>query len=203
MADLQAKTGLTLTVDETGNVTYAKDEKGKAIVSKGENGKNVGSKAARKELMKMVNSEQTITVMNETVLSTRVKLDDAGNYTNTILINSSDIDNAIANTSKDMNSTTFGYALTFFHERGHTLYGGGKDDPRYPQTEAGPNETLPNKIRRQLGQSSYGQRVIYAQVLIKIENKTYMAFSHATLTRLQNQQSPTEKYILIEDFNKK
>lgn len=62
---------------------------------------------------------------------------------------------------------------------------------------------MPNKIRRQLGVSNYGQRVVYAQVLIKSENKSYMAFSQATLRQLQNQKTPKEKYILIEDFNKK
>ena len=202
IADLQAKTGLTLTVDDGGNVTYSK-EKGKAKVSRDEKGNKIGSKAARKSLTRLINSEMTVSVVNEPEggMGTRVALDKSNNYTNTILFDVNDIAKNINNTSKDMNSTTMGYALTFFHEIGHTIYGGGKDDPSSPFTQVGNIEALPNKIRRQLG-SDYGQRAIYAPIGVKSENKTYIPFSNQTLKRLESGQSPNDRYILMQDFNK-
>lgn len=202
LADLQVKTGLTLSVDGEGNVAYAKDENGRAKVSKDKNGNNIGSKSARKELAKMLDSESMISVKDDPTGPTRVGLNEEGDFTNTIYFNSNEVERGIANTSKDMNSTTTGWALTFFHEKGHTLYGGGNLDPREPYLRSGPNENLPNKIRRELG-ANYGQRVVYAQVLIQSENKTYMAFSWKTLERMRNGKTPTQKYVLIEDFNKK
>jgi uncharacterized protein RhaS with RHS repeats len=39
ISDLQSKSGLTLVVDESGNVTYATNEKGKAVITRYEDGK--------------------------------------------------------------------------------------------------------------------------------------------------------------------
>jgi RHS repeat-associated protein len=200
ISDLEEKTGLSLSVDDEGNVSYASQD-GKASVAKDKDGKKVGSRAARKALIKLIDADAKVTVKDYPNGGTRVDMD--GPDPNVILFDSKQIDGFIAGTSKDLNPTTYGYALNFFHELGHTAYAGAKLDPmKSPHTLSGPVEALPNRIRRQLG-GEYGQRVVYAQVLIQSENKTYMAFSQQTLQRLQNQQSPKEKYILIEDFNKK
>ncbi len=202
LQDLEAKSGLTLDTDDNGNVTY-QTENGKAKVAKDKKGKNTGSRAARKALVKLINSKKTVAVKNDNFGSTRTGLtDDGKHYTNTIYINGNDIEKEISNTSKDMDPTTFGYALSFFHELGHTLYGGGHDDPISPETEAGPNEVLPNRIRRQLGEN-YGQRMVYSNVPDKINGKAYQVFSQETLDRLNNGLPPIDKYILEQVFDKK
>jgi RHS repeat-associated protein len=197
VSDLQAKTGLKLNVAENGDVTYAK-ENGKATITKDENGKNIGSKAARKALMKVIDSKEKISV-GGTSGKTRVTMD--GPDRNLILFNPDEMQTLINNTSKDLNPTTWGYALTFFHEVGHTGYGGaGQDPPFVPGQNAfeqsGRQEKLPNRIRRQLGIKEYGQRLTYNSYYIKGDLKNYFPFSQKSLRQLKDGKSPTEKYVI-------
>lgn len=203
IADFQAQTGLSLTVDEGGNVTYAK-EKGKAKISRDEKGKKIGSRTARKALSKLIDSKTTVNVINDESMSTRVLRDGFDKAINTINFNVSDMTKEMEGTSKDMNQTTFGYGLTFFHEIGHTPYGGSLEDPSSDVhfTEAGGIENLANKIRRELG-PEYGQRMIYMPIAVPSANKTYLPFSPKSLNLLQQGIVPIEKYIIMQDFNKK
>jgi RHS repeat-associated protein len=191
ISDLQNKSGLTLTVDDDGNVTYAKDEKGKAVVSKDENGKNVGSKSARKELSKLINSKQMVNV-KYTDGPTMVENDNV-NSTNNILLNPKEIHASINNRSSDLNPTTWGFALTFYHELGHTLYKGGNlDDPRGSYDFG--REALPNKIRRELGVREYGQRLTH-EPLNGPDGKQYFPFSMDSYYRLIDNKLPVNKYV--------
>jgi len=201
IADFQTQTGLSLTVDEIGNVTYAK-EKGKAKISRDENGKMIGSKTARKMLSKLIDSKVTVSVINDESMGTRVLRDGFDKAINTINFNVSEMSNEMAGTSKDMNQTTFGYGLTFFHEIGHTPFGGNLEDPSSDAhfTEAGAIENLANKIRSELG-PEYGQRMIYMPIAVPTVNKTYLPFSAKSLNLLQQGLIPIEKYILMQDFN--
>ncbi len=148
--------------------------------------------------MKLINSDKKVSVGGTDGL-TRVDMD--GNDPNLILINPNQIENFISNTSKDLNPTTFGYALNFFHEIGHTEYGGSGQDPPFvigqnAYEQAGRQESLPNRIRRQLGKN-YGQRSSYNPYFIKSEGKSYFPWSQTTLSRLKNNQAPTTKYISV------
>ena len=203
VSDLQAKSGLTLTADANGNVSYAKNSKGKAVVTK-VNGKKSGSRAARKALTKLIDSETTVSVAGSNTLSTRVDMD--GPDPNLIIFNPGQTQDAINNTSGDLNSTTNGWALTFFHEIGHTEYGGTGYDPstgpangpakqQDPFTTAGRQEILPNRIRRQLGRD-YGQRVIYNSIPVSSAGQNYFPWSQKSLRQLKAGIVPTQKFII-------
>ncbi|MEL7005542.1 MAG: RHS repeat-associated core domain-containing protein [Bacteroidota bacterium] len=196
--DLEAKSGLTLVTDQNGNVTYQTNEQGKAIITR-KDGKRAGSRAARKALTRLINSNKTISVGGINGL-TRTDMD--GEDPNLILFNPDQTQAQIDGTSEDLNPTTFGYALTFFHELGHTDYGGAGQDPPFVQGEngyemSGRQEILPNRIRRQLG-DEYGQRVAYTGYPISTPNgtKVFLPFSQKALRKVKNGQEPTEKYIL-------
>lgn len=196
--DLAAKSGLTLTTDENGNVAYATNDKGKAIVAKDENGKKVGSRAARKELTKIIDSDQTISVGGTSGL-TRTDMDGAN--PNLILFNPEQTQNTMNNTSSDLNSTTNGYALTFFHEVGHTSYGGAGQDPPFVAGQdafsmPGRQEALPNRIRRQLG-SEYGQRSSYNSWPVKsAPGQNYFPWGAKSLRQLKAGNVPTQQFII-------
>ena len=128
--------------------------------------------------------------------SNNVHTDENGKFTDVIGISSRETEGNIANTSKDLNSTTLGYGLVFFHELGHTKYGGSHDDPENAQTEVGYPESLPNKIRRQLG-SSYGQRAVYGTFYIRSNGQRYIPFSQGSLNKLQNKEEPLDHFVLL------
>jgi hypothetical protein len=103
-----------------------------------------------------------------------------------ILFNPQQIQDAMKNTSLDLNNTTNGYAMTFFHEIGHTKYGGSGQDPPFvsgqdPFNMPGRQEKLPNRIRRQLG-SDYGKRYSYNSWPIKgIPGQNYFPWGSKSL----------------------
>jgi uncharacterized protein RhaS with RHS repeats len=197
-SDLAAKTGLTLTTDDDGNVTYAKNDKGKPIVARDKEGKKVGSRAARRALIKIINSDQTISVAGTSGLT---KTDMDGRNPNLILFNPQQTQDAMNNTSSDLNKTTNGYALTFFHEIGHTKYGGAGQDPPFVSGQdafnmPGRQENLPNRIRRQLG-SDYGQRSSYNSWRVPgVQGQNYFPWGPKSLRQLKAGNVPTQKFIV-------
>jgi len=199
-SDLIAKTGLILNEADNGNVTYA-SENGKPIVSLDKNGKKIGSKSARKALMRIINSKQTIKITANDDELTRTESDKISKkYNNTMNFNVESIMKNINNTSPDMDNTTFGFAMTFFHEIRHTKYGGRKEDPEgnTQYIEVGPCEQLANKIRRELGVGRFGQRVIYGHLGIISANKAFWPFSDESLRLLNQNQVPTSKVIIAQ-----
>ena len=203
IVDLEAKTGLKLDIDDAGNVTYTKNQ-GKAIVAKDKDGKNAGSKTARKTITNLLDSKTTVNVTNDESGRTETVKDANGKLTNTINFNVADITHEMDGTSNDMNKTTFGYALTFFHEIAHTPWGGEIPDPSsdFDKETAGKVERLANKIRKELG-SEYGQRMTYMPLVIPNENKTYLPFSRKSMDLVNQGIVPVEKYIIMQVFNKK
>ena len=193
-SDLQEKSGLTLTTDANGNVTYEKNDKGKAIVSRDENGKKTGSRAARKALVKVIDSDETISVGGTSGL-TRTDMD--GQDPNLILFNVEQTQSAMKNRSLDLNKTTNGYALTFFHEVGHTAYGGSGQDPPFVAGQdaynvSGRQEALPNRIRRQLGRN-YGQRETYNSYYVPSTQTNYFPWSKKALRAVKSWKSAYSK----------
>lgn len=200
ISDLENKTGYTLNTDASGNVTYATNAKGKAVVARDENGNKVGSSAARRALRKVINSKETISVTGTNGL-TRVDMD--GSDPNLVMFNPVQTEAAINNVSSDLNPTTWGYALTFFHEIGHTAYGGGGQDPPFTTEDAyataGRQERLPNRIRRQLG-SEYGQRVTYNSFPpVGGDPRIVFPWSKKSLRQIQQGRFPSGKFILHPD----
>jgi len=158
--------------------------------------------AARKALRKLIDSKETISVAGTDGLS---KVDMDGSDPNLILLNPTDIETMMSNTSSDLNRTTFGYALTFFHEIGHTAYGGAGQDPPFVSGQnafqtAGRQEILPNRIRRQLG-SNYGQRASYVPHQIKGANAVYYPWSQTSLSLLNQGKIPTRE-VIVEPIKK-
>ncbi|MBN8687575.1 MAG: hypothetical protein J0M10_11160 [Chitinophagales bacterium] len=195
IADLAAKSGLTLTQDADGNVTYAKSDDGKAVVGNDANGKKAGSKTARKELMKVINSKKHTVNVKYTTGGTMVD-NNGKKSTNDILFNPQEILSTMSgkNVSGDLNRTTFGFALSFFHELGHTLYKGGNLNDGTGPGDPG-RERLPNKIRRELGVNDYGQNILH-DPLNGPDGRKYFPFSMESYNRLISNQLPLDKYII-------
>jgi RHS repeat-associated protein len=201
MSDIKEKSGLILNEDETGNVTYSKNEKGKAIVSRNADGKKIGSRAARKALIKLIDSDVKMKVDGTTAQT------NASGSTIYFNVNQTMQQMNPNFLSKGLNPTTFGYALTFFHELGHTDYGGKGEDPPFVEGEnafeiAGRQEKLPNKIRRQLGVKEYGQRMTYLPLYSESDGVSYFPWSQGTYDRMKVGEVPQKKYIIHPDYKK-
>jgi hypothetical protein len=173
-ADLEEKTGLTLSVDEkTGILDYKKDENGKAIVSKDGNTSSI----ARDHLVDLID-DKVRTTMVEMIDDKSTPANSSVNKTMTgsaarqngdiIFMHVNSINNQIANTSsgldnQELNKTTLGFAMTFLHESYHSSTSNFDDvsTTRFPQ---GPTVYTMNRIRKEMG-PSYGVRLNYKLVL--------------------------------------
>lgn len=191
--DLASKSGLTLTQDADGNVSYEKSN-GEAVIATDASGKQVGSKTARKELMKVINSKKHTVNIKYTDGATMID-NNGRKSSNNILLNPKEIQAAIDNVSKDLNPTTWGWALSVFHELGHTLYKGGDLSDAYGPDDPKSKERLPNKIRRELGVSQYGQVIVHDS-MYGSDGKQYYPFSKDSYDRLLKKEVPLDKYIL-------
>ena len=168
-SDLESKTGLSLKEVETDLGSEWQIDKSIKVNKEGTSGK------ARRALKKAIKSDEYISIVS-------------GEYTgvepgtNTIMWNKTGIERGMGDAvSEELDPTTNGFALTFFHEIGHTDYFrktkglvNSIPDPLYRRERRNPDdsskwkfnpssgaiERLPNGIRRQLG-SSYGQRKHY------------------------------------------
>ncbi|HRE42308.1 MAG TPA: RHS repeat-associated core domain-containing protein, partial [Ignavibacteria bacterium] len=103
--------------------------------------------------------------------------------------------------AQNMEKNTSGWAMTFIHEMLHLNVGGNLKDNKksYRIPEQGEVEYEVNKIRRDLGIDSYGQKYSYKS--IKIGNTTYYPFDENSYSRLLiNQESNTsDKFIKREE----
>jgi hypothetical protein len=194
-ADLESKTGL--------NLEYHSDGEGGGFISyettKGFLGRNKPvinkegtSGKARRMLLRGIRSEKTLEIdFGE---------DNEGFYKkNLIKLNPETIQEQIDNTSSDLNNTTFGWALTYFHEFSHTPLGGQHKDPSQsnPRNKyrLGGAVRSTNSIRNQLG-TDYGRRSMYF-VLTDI-NPSALPFSRQGRQQIKQGIAPTEKYVLYK-----
>ncbi|WP_282781062.1 RHS repeat domain-containing protein, partial [Phaeodactylibacter xiamenensis] len=182
IGDLESVTGLDLSVGESGNVSIS----GR---SRDENGKKVkGSKTARKTLKKLIKSETTVSIYNNPGGGNEVI-----NHENRIGYDSNQFGFLQNYLSPDLNKQTWGPGLTFFHELGHTEYGGGLADPggKEAYITSGEIEIIPNKIRRELG-PRYGQRHAYKHTTIG--SNRHLPFSKGALDQIKEGIVPTNGY---------
>jgi hypothetical protein len=161
-SSLATSTGLSLCFGENGQMSYDTDEKGNPVVNTNEKGKKVGSKKARKDLMKAIDSKETLTVTDK---------DGRGSFAyvakNEINLSPTQIGELMNNVSGGLEKESVGWGMTFFHEYSHTPMGGGTSDPPKIQTIV-PGESsvittggavdYTNTIRGQLG---YKKRSLY------------------------------------------
>jgi RHS repeat-associated protein len=168
--DLQAQTGLTITLNNNGVMTYAKDKDGKPVVATktDANGKTVqtGSETARNLMVSAMDHGDMVEVKAG---SERSNVEQG---TNTVKLDAAQIGGFIAGTV-DLDSRTLGWGMTFMHELHHTQVGGGlRDSPGNP----GPVVTRMNLIRSELNVQGgkYGQRMNYPA--IRIGKRAYLPF---------------------------
>ena len=185
LKELQEFTGLILSVDDSGNMTYTKPE-----------GKPSGSKRARKMLMKAIDHKETVTVKDNEGGGSRVNMDsDDPVEQNTIHLDFKQLSAFVKGTSSDLDPRAYGFGLNFFHELGHTRVGGRMLDGGH--MVAGPNVQNINKISRQLG-PSFGQRMVYNQFIVSGDRQhEYHAFSKSALRSLVADKIPTSGYIKV------
>lgn len=168
-ASLAMSTGLSLCVGDDGQMSYDTDENGKPVVNTNEEGKKVGSKRARKDLMKAINSKETLTVTDK---------DGQGSYgyvaKNEINLSPTQIKEMMNNVSGGLEKESVGWGMSFYHEYSHTPMGGGTSDPPKNQiVESGKSITTggavdyTNSIRGQLG---YMKRSTYFYKQITTSN---------------------------------
>lgn len=164
--DLSAKTGLTLTMTWYGTLEYAKNIDESAVVNVDNEGNELGSQAARDQLIAAIRDGNKYTVV--------MGFQGSSNAINGIItLDVNQIDELITNTSDGLNSTTMGYALSFFHELAHEkspdapagAYSTGYTDKMIYKTDpAGDVEYFINNIRRQLGED-YGIRLRHEAII--------------------------------------
>ena len=186
ISSLEHVTGSDLEVNETGNVSISgrlRDADGKKVK---------GSKLARKTLKKLIKSSTTVSVIDNQGGGTKVV-----NHQNKIRYDQRQQDFLQIYLSQDLHKEAFGPGITFFHELGHTAYGGGLADPGGEEAKitSGEIEIIPNKIRRQLG-PSYGQRKAYDHTIINTEfgPSKYLPFSEQALRQIKAGKIPTSSY---------
>lgn len=187
-AELEEITGLTLTADDSGNLTY-----------KTPKGKLKGSKRARKMLMKAIDHEETVTVKDNRGGGSAVTTMDPSRpieEQNEINIAFDQLDRFVKGTSSDLDSKTYGYGMNLLHELGHTRVGGRKEDWAEGDVhKLGSNVKNVNKIRKELG-PSYGQRVDYNVFNVTNDRAhVYYPFSKSALRSLKKGEKPTSGFV--------
>ncbi len=187
-ADLEKITGLILSADDDGNLTYEVPE-----------GKLEGSKRARKMLMKAIDNKETVNAKDNRGMGSNVPMESADSEKqNELNFDFDQVDAFVKGTSTDLNPQTYGSGMNFLHELGHTRVGGRKLDWRAGNVHLiGNNIVNENRIRRQLGRD-YGKRVDYTGYNVKgDESYIYYAFSKATLRSLERGILPASSYIKV------
>lgn len=189
ISDLQSQTGLTLTVSENGQMTYAKDSEGNPSVETTTDANGVetqnGSVTARNHLISLVDNSNTIDVG----ISNRGSKGGGSD----IWLDPNQI-NSFTTGAMNINSMTLGWGMTFLHESYHTTVGGGLSDAPYTP---GPVVSKMNTIRAELNTQgrNYGQRVNYPATLIG--NERYLPFNKGASMGLRYglKPLPIDRYI--------
>lgn len=199
--DLQGKTGLTFTLKD-GKLVYKKDSDGNAIVSKDADGNEIGSSEARGLVRGALDNSKTVKLeFGEIKQGSGVSFetDDGQQY---IALDPSKIQGMIDGSSKGLNNTTLGFAMTLMHEIDHTDIGVSKTGHGAEITTFGLTGTVVdrmNTIRTQLG-ASYGQRMSYAA--LNSYGNNYIPFSSSSLSTLKSNPTPGIVWTLSNSISK-
>ncbi len=197
VSDLQAETGLTITIDKNGQMQFAKDKDGNAVISKDKDGNAIGSATARDLFTSAVGKEETANVS--------IGGNKSGNQPGTLDINISarQVDAFIAG-ANNVDSRTMGYGMTLLHETMHTSIGGSLTDAG--NGGIGQVEGVMNKIRGELNQNgmNFGQRLSYKGMAATDSGDAFVPFDAHSLNVLKNYTIPDggDKYVSYPDPNK-
>ena len=174
--DLQEQTGLTYSVDASGNLLY--DQKnGKAVVSLDANGNEKGSSFARSIMMRAIDN---------TTKTASFDLKDSGGSKGEGLnfhLDVNEVKSFVDGASADLNPKTMGFGMMFMHELLHTDVGISTlhGSEAYSWGQTGTVVNVMNSIRGQLGES-YGQRLSY--IGLNEEGVTYVPFDASSKTEI-------------------
>ncbi|NDP22619.1 MAG: hypothetical protein GZ091_16290 [Paludibacter sp.] len=197
--DSQTQTGLLLNVASSGVLSYSKDKNGNPEIAttKDSNGNTVqiGSKTARDFLMKTIDHQDMVTVVNAAKSGVPPG-------TNELWLGIKQITGFI-NGSVGLDSKTLGWGMTLLHELHHTNVGGRLSDSPYGANNPGPVETQMNIIRSELNAQggNYGQRLTYPA--IPLTGLNYLPFNNSSLYLVNSGWSPfinlsTNKFIYFK-----
>ncbi|MDB9837145.1 hypothetical protein OAC51_09650, partial [Flavobacteriaceae bacterium] len=185
VGSLSGITGLSLSVNDSGQLTYAKDRDGNAIISQNtdENGNSIdsGSESARNDLTAAISNEST----------GYGRIDDRSSAPRgglLIKISPNQIE-SFMNGARNLNSETLGYGMTFLHEMHHSALGLGVGDDRSRLGSTGGVVDRLNVIRSELG-SDYGQRTSYRAIRFNGGN-SFLPMGTGALNNLQNSILPS------------
>ena len=169
--DWQQQTGLTLSVDATGVISYATDSSGNPIISTttdaSGNAVENGSTTARADLIGYIDGSG---VTDIGITANDSATPHGGNQ---IWLGENQINSFISGTPTEINDRTLGFGMTALHEFRHTAAGGANSDPTTPGdiTSTGPVVNRVNTYRNELdnnpanaGARPYGQRRHYQAV---------------------------------------
>ncbi|SHF93302.1 RHS repeat-associated core domain-containing protein, partial [Bacteroides faecichinchillae] len=191
--DLQSLTGLSLTVDNNGIMTYAKDVNGKPMITTttDANGNTiqVGSTTARGTIANALDHSDMVTV----VRGARSGVKPQSN--NTVQLGIGQIEGFVKGTV-GMDNRTLGWGMTLTHELYHTQVGGGLKDNysvNYPGDVVSKMNTIRSELNSQGG--NYGQRMDYKSM--EINSSRYISFDRASQGQLSLglPPLPVNKYI--------
>lgn len=189
VTQLQEVTGLSLSVNDRGQLVYAEDEEGNAIIATDKNGNLAGSQTARDMLVAGIAASDNVFVST---------IDHRGSVAggNQIGLNPAQIGSFAAGVQGGLNPMTLDVGMTFLHEFQHTNLGGNLQDPRrFGAT--GPVVDRTNIIRAELG-ASYGQRTSYKGMELSPGGQAYIPFDRSSLRRLQAGRAPRSGSMFIQ-----
>ena len=184
MQDLSFETGLEITINEkTNRLEYKTDEEGKAIISIDEKGEEMGSAKAREQLIKMIDSEETVTISGTIKGGTKT-------YGNSISLDVTQISSFIAGAA-NVDCRTLGFGMTFLHESFHTVVGGALKDSRFFYSRGEVVNNM-NIIREELNIKgfNFGQRMHY--IAEPINGKFYIGFDRTSAGLIHRELKPTK-----------
>ncbi|WP_197286241.1 DUF6443 domain-containing protein [Pedobacter sp. PACM 27299] len=199
LTDLQSQTGLSLSIDAKGQLSYLKDPvSGTPFLNiqmgSGNNLMGVGSAEARNLITSAIDNTTTGYAR---ITSSGSSAPLGGNL---MSLNPSQINNFISGVN-GVDSRTLGFGMTFMHELTHSGLGGGLTDPSRSAGfgPTGPTVDRMNIIRSELNDKggNYGQRSSYQAVMTTPGGPAYLPFSPSSLNSLKGGIVPaiTDKFI--------
>ena len=185
--DLYNKTGVKIGIGKDGNWSVDSVDK------------KVGSKTARKDLLSLINNEETVTLEDNRYGGSYVPADSDGGHTNIIQYDGAGINEQIDNTF-GVDNTVMGHAFTFLHESQHTIIGGELVDDTIldflaPNSQ-GQTVKRVNRMRRELG---LPERQSYSVMSAGVGMYNYIPFSKNVKKGIKkgNKPSSSDPHIRI------
>jgi hypothetical protein len=183
LKELTRISGLTITVDEHGILQ----------IDASAEMKSGGSETARYILTKMIAESARTSVGMTTNLSTEAMTGVGDNHIN---FNPDQMSSFYSGT-KGLDKMTSGFGIALLHEYLHTKNGRCFSDPADRHYGAlGEVEEVVNKVRCELGEESWGQRMSYKGVAIPgYPNYEFIPFTPEASSELANGKVPTGGYV--------